>query len=220
MASPPVGSALYGTYRVNNYAQLAVFALNGNKAAAAPTTLVALPRGVDTILPSPDGTRFAILADPRAPDPLAATRTVVEAGQTSLYLVRTDGTGGEWACPTLHDLAGGEGSSTAPFAWSPDSTQLVVLSSTPRSGATIYSRILIYALRRVDHVISPRFRMRYLRLPFRVRMRLRSLADGADADSGSSFYRCDYGWRGNGSHARSGHYCDSAGCCAGWYCFR
>jgi acetyl esterase/lipase len=137
LASAPAGanSALYGTYRVNNYAQLAVFALNGNKAAAAPTTLVALPRGVDTILPSPDGTRFAILADPRAPDPLAATRTVVEAGQTSLYLVHTDGTVGQWACPTLHDLAGGEESSTAPFAWSPDSTQLVVLSSTPKIGS-------------------------------------------------------------------------------------
>jgi hypothetical protein len=137
LASAPAGanSALYGTYRVNNYAQLAVFALNGNKAAAAPTTLVALPRGVDTILPSPDGTRFAILADPRAPDPLAATRTVVEAGQTSLYLVHTDGPVGQWACPTLHDLAGGEESSTAPFAWSPDSTQLVVLSSTPKIGS-------------------------------------------------------------------------------------
>jgi dipeptidyl aminopeptidase/acylaminoacyl peptidase len=128
------GLVLYGTYRVNNQPQLAVFAMTGSKAAAAPMTLVALPRGVEAIVPSPDGSHFALLADPRAPDPLEATRTVVEPDQASLYLVRIDGTGGEWACPTLHNLAGGPGSPTSPIAWSPDSSEIVLLSTTPKLG--------------------------------------------------------------------------------------
>jgi len=108
--------------------------MNGNKTAAAPTTLVALPRGVESMVPSPDGTRFALLADPRTPDSLEKTRAVIEPDETSLYLVSADGTGGHWACAALHDLAGGEGSSGLPVAWSPDGTQLVLLSSTAKIG--------------------------------------------------------------------------------------
>ena len=126
--------ALYGSWTVNGQPQFAVFPMSGNKAAAAPRTLVALPRGEEGILPSPDGTKFALLADPRPPDPLNATRTVIEPGQASLYIVHADGTGGAWACPALHDLASGPGSSGVPVAWSPDGTQLVVLSSSPKIG--------------------------------------------------------------------------------------
>ena len=130
----PDGLALYGSWKVNDAPQFAVFTMNADKAAAAPTTLVVLPRGVDAMLPSPDGTRFALLADPRLPDPLAAIRTVIEPDQTSLYVVHADGTGGAWACPAVHDLAGGEGSQGLPVAWSPDGTQLVLLSSTTKIG--------------------------------------------------------------------------------------
>ena len=130
----PSGTALYGTYRVNNQPQFAVFPLTGNQAAPVPTTVVVLPRGIQGILPSPDGTRFALLAAPRLPAPLASPRPLVEPDQTSLYVVNLDGTAGHWACPTLHEIAGGEGSSTPPFAWSPDSTKLAILSSVPKIG--------------------------------------------------------------------------------------
>jgi dipeptidyl aminopeptidase/acylaminoacyl peptidase len=128
------GGALYGSWRVNGEAQFAVFAMTGDKAAAAPTTLVVLPRGVDGMLPSPDGTRFALLADPRMPDPLDAMRTVIEPDQAGLYVVHADGTGGAWECTGVHDLSGGEGSQGLPVAWSPDGTQMVLLSSTTKIG--------------------------------------------------------------------------------------
>ncbi len=128
------GGALYGSWTVNGQPQLAVFAMVGNKAAAAPTTVVALPSGEQGILPSPDGTRFAIIADPRAPDPLDAVRTIVEPEQASLYVVHADGTGGAWECPAVHGLAGGEGSSDLPIAWSPDGTGLALLSTSPKIG--------------------------------------------------------------------------------------
>jgi len=128
------GDALYGSWTVNGEPQLAVFALNGNKAAAAPTTVVVLAHGEEGILPSPDGTKFALIADSRPPDPLDAVRTVVEPEQASLYVVRTDGTGGAWECTAVHDLSGGVGSSDLPIAWSPDGAQLALLSSSPKIG--------------------------------------------------------------------------------------
>jgi hypothetical protein len=128
------GDALYGSWTVNGEPQLAVFAVTGNKVAAAPTTVVVLPRGEEGILPSPDGTKFAVIADPRPPDPLDAVRTVVAPEQASLYVVRTDGTGGAWECTAVHGLAGGVGSSDLPIAWSPDGTQVALLSSSPKIG--------------------------------------------------------------------------------------
>jgi dienelactone hydrolase len=128
------GGALYGSWTVNGRPQLAVFAMSGDKAAAAPSSVVALPRGEQGILPSPDGMRFALIADPRAPDPLDAVRTIVEPEQASLYIVHADGTGGEWECIAVHGLAGGEGSQDLPIAWSPDGTQLALLSGSPKIG--------------------------------------------------------------------------------------
>ena len=128
------GGALYGSWTVNGQGQLAVFAMSGEKAAAAPSMVVALPRGEEGILPSPDGTRFAVIADPRAPDALEAVRTIVEPEQASLYVVRADGTGGAWECAAVHGLAGGEGSSDLPIAWSPDGASVAMLSGSPKIG--------------------------------------------------------------------------------------
>ncbi len=47
-------------------------------AAAAPVPITAIPRGIHSALISPDGRRYAILADPRLPDPLDDIHTVVE----------------------------------------------------------------------------------------------------------------------------------------------
>lgn len=124
------GAALYGTYDVNKLAQLATLPLapanTPAAAAATPVALTALPKGIHSALISPDGTRYAIVADSRLPDPLADIHTVIEAQPTSLYVIGTDGSGGVWWCPTLRDVAG--------IDWSHDGTSVAVLSQTAKIG--------------------------------------------------------------------------------------
>jgi dipeptidyl aminopeptidase/acylaminoacyl peptidase len=121
------GRSLYGSWKVNGQGQLAIFSMTDGKAAPVPSTIVLLPRGIDSVFPSPQGTQFAIVADPRPPDPLDDTRHVQEPDQSSLYIVSTDGTNGTWWCPTLKNLDG-------PPAWSSDGQSLAVLSTLPRIG--------------------------------------------------------------------------------------
>ncbi len=123
------GDSLYGSYKLNNLTQLALFPLQSLNAKATPSSVVMLPRGMRSAVASPNGERFAILADPRPPDALAETRTVIEPDQTSLYIVKRDGTGGQWWCSGLKDIGGGED-----IAWSSSGTSLAVLSSTPKIG--------------------------------------------------------------------------------------
>lgn len=122
--------SLFGTYEVNKQAQLATLALappnTAAAAAATPVAITSLPRGVHGASISPDGSHFAILADPRLPDPLDEVHTVIEAEPTSLYVVGADGSGGAWWCPALHDV--GE------VAWSQDGSSIAVLSTTPKIG--------------------------------------------------------------------------------------
>jgi dipeptidyl aminopeptidase/acylaminoacyl peptidase len=124
------GAGLYGMYEVNKMAQLATLALapanTPAAAAATPVPLTALPRGIRSAVISPDGSHYAILADPRLPDPLDDLHSVIEAEPTSLYVIGTEGTGGAWWCPTLRDA--GE------VAWSHDGASLAVLSTTPKIG--------------------------------------------------------------------------------------
>jgi len=61
---------------VDGAGQLAIVPLN----SGAPVRIVTLPRGMQSLDPSPDGKRFAVLADPEAKDSLTAVRTVVENG--------------------------------------------------------------------------------------------------------------------------------------------
>ena len=126
------GNALYGTLEVNKVEQLATMPLAAPNtpaaAAAAPTPLTAIPRGIHSALLSPDGRHYAILADPRLPDPLADVHTVIENTPMSLYVMNTDGSGGAWWCPTLKNIAD-EG-----IAWSPDGTSIAALSQTPKIG--------------------------------------------------------------------------------------
>ncbi|MEO8724594.1 MAG: S9 family peptidase [Acidobacteriaceae bacterium] len=128
------GSSLYGFYKVNKQGQFAVFSLEAN-GSSAPAMLVMLPRGSGSAVPSPDGSRYAILADPRAPDALAEVRDVIEPDETSLYVVNADGTGGKWWCGNLKDISGGiPGGGGAAAIWSPDGSSLAVLSATPKIG--------------------------------------------------------------------------------------
>jgi dipeptidyl aminopeptidase/acylaminoacyl peptidase len=121
------GSKLYGSWKVNKQPQFAIFAITDHQAASAPATVVVLPRGVDSAIASPDGKRFAILADPRPPDPMEDMRTVVADGESSLYVVNADGTGGAWWCGNLKFISGDP-------IWSGDGTSLAVLSQSPHIG--------------------------------------------------------------------------------------
>jgi dipeptidyl aminopeptidase/acylaminoacyl peptidase len=122
--------ALYGTFEVNKMAQLATLALappnTAAAAAATPVPLTALPRGVHSAMISPDGAHFAVLADPRLPDPLAEVHTVIENEPSSLYVVGADGAGGAWWCPALTNVGN--------MAWSPDGAAIAVVSQTPKIG--------------------------------------------------------------------------------------
>ncbi len=124
------GSALYGLQEVNKMAELATLPLappnTPAAAAATPKPLTALPRGIRSAQLSPDGSHYAILADPRLPDPLSDVHTVIEAEPMSVYVIGADGTGGAWWCPELRDVAA--------VAWSPDGSSLAVLSETPKIG--------------------------------------------------------------------------------------
>ena len=62
------GGKLYGAWKVNKQRQLAIFPLRDHKAATVPSTVVLLPRGIASVAASPDGKRFAIVADPRPMD--------------------------------------------------------------------------------------------------------------------------------------------------------
>jgi dipeptidyl aminopeptidase/acylaminoacyl peptidase len=116
------GKSLYGILPVADLPQLAIVPLvNGQ-----PTQILALPSGVRGAKTSPDGTRFAVLADPREKDPLAKVHTVVENDQTSLYVVSASGAGGAWWCPQLTDVI--------EEAWSLDGTQVAVLTQWQKIG--------------------------------------------------------------------------------------
>jgi len=116
------GSALYGLYRIDSQQQLGIVSL----AAGGITRTIGLPSGIRSAILSPDGSRFAILADPRKQDPLASVHTVVENDETSLYVIGADGAGGTWWCPQLHDINA--------IAWSADGARIAVLSAIPKIG--------------------------------------------------------------------------------------
>jgi dipeptidyl aminopeptidase/acylaminoacyl peptidase len=120
------GHSLYGAWKVNKLGQLAIFPVKNGEAAAVPSTVVLLPRGIQSATPSPDGKRFAIVADPRSPDPLEDVRHVQEPDQTSLYVVNVEGTGGQWWCSNLKGIS--------EMAWNADATSLALLSPSPRIG--------------------------------------------------------------------------------------
>jgi dipeptidyl aminopeptidase/acylaminoacyl peptidase len=121
------GDKLYGAWKVNKQRQLAIFPLLDHKASTVPSTVVLLPRGIASATASPDGKRFAIVADPRPADASEDVRHVVEAQQSSLYVVNSDGAMGAWWCRGLTSVEG------APV-WSPDGSSLALLSVSPHIG--------------------------------------------------------------------------------------
>ena len=121
------GDKLYGAWKVNKQRQLAIFPLQDHKASTVPSTVVLLPRGIASATASPDGKRFAVVADPRPADALEDVRHLVEPQQSSLYVVNADGTMGTWWCRGLTSVEG------APV-WSMDGSSLALLSVSPHIG--------------------------------------------------------------------------------------
>jgi dipeptidyl aminopeptidase/acylaminoacyl peptidase len=118
----PTGAALYGVHRINAAQALAIVPLD----SAMPVRVFALPFDIHDPIISPDGRRFAVLADPHVRDSLADVRTVVENDRTSVYVLDADGTDGAWWCSNLEDIT--------QVAWSPDGGRLAVMSATPKIG--------------------------------------------------------------------------------------
>lgn len=114
--------ALYGIYPVGKFPQLAIVPLEEGKLVQ----ILSLPSGIRSATISPDGTHFAVLADPRKPDPLAPIRTVASADETSLYVVGVNGSDGGWWCPSLTDVS--------KIAWSSDGSQIAVVSQWTKIG--------------------------------------------------------------------------------------
>ena len=111
----------------NKLLQLAIFPLTDHKAESVPSTLILLPHGIQSATPSPDGKRFAVVADPRPFDALEDVRHVIEAGESSLYVVNRDGTGGGWWRSGLKSVAN-------EVAWNADGASIALLSQLPHIG--------------------------------------------------------------------------------------
>jgi dipeptidyl aminopeptidase/acylaminoacyl peptidase len=113
---------LYGTYKIDDLSNLAIVPLASGK----PTLIFALPRGIQSAVISPDGSRFAVLSDARPKDADEKTRNVIENDESSIYVVSVDGHDGGWWCSDLKTVVD--------LAWSRDSHELAVATQVPKLG--------------------------------------------------------------------------------------
>ncbi|HUO33875.1 MAG TPA: hypothetical protein VMU43_02680, partial [Candidatus Acidoferrum sp.] len=88
------GDSLYGLFEVSKRGQLALISLSSPDAKLQ--VLTSIPSGVNHAALSPDGARFALLANPAPVDPLEEVHTVVEDAPTSVYVIGADGKNGAW----------------------------------------------------------------------------------------------------------------------------
>jgi dipeptidyl aminopeptidase/acylaminoacyl peptidase len=117
---------LFGSYRNKGRQEIATFSLTNLAANSKPTSTIAIPANFGGISISPDGKRFAVLADPSPKDPYEGVHVVIQADHQSLYVVNADGTGGKWWSPELRDVS--------ELAWSPDSRSIALMSMVPKIG--------------------------------------------------------------------------------------
>src|SRR3984957_15308424 len=120
------GSKLYGVLEDKKSRKLATFPVLAGAPNENPAVFAASPERVDTAALSPDGARFAVVADPRTADPLDEVHTVVENEQASLYVMNAEGSSGTWWCPKAQNVAG--------MAWSSEGSSIALLSQTPMIG--------------------------------------------------------------------------------------
>jgi dipeptidyl aminopeptidase/acylaminoacyl peptidase len=113
--------ALFGEYRIEDQTQIAIVPMTNGKA----TVIFTLPRGSSAPAISPDGTKIAVLSDPRAKDK-HDQHNVVENDEASLYVFDLQSHGGGWRCQELRTISD--------FAWSKDSNRLAVVTQLPKLG--------------------------------------------------------------------------------------
>jgi dipeptidyl aminopeptidase/acylaminoacyl peptidase len=116
------GAALYGSFQVQKKSQLGIVPLDASRS----TQIIALTNGLHGAEISPNGTKFVVISDPSPADPLEDVRHVAQNEVTKLYVVGVNGADGAWWCPELNDLA--------EYAWSPDSSQLAVVTQFQKLG--------------------------------------------------------------------------------------
>lgn len=116
------GEALWGSYEIDKKSQIGIIPIGGTK----PTQIIALPNGIRRSWISPDGSRFAFIADSRPADHLAEVRHVAENDVNSVYVSSGNGSQGGWWCPELKDVAD--------LAWSSDSSQLAAVTQLQKIG--------------------------------------------------------------------------------------
>ncbi|MGC2620595.1 MAG: S9 family peptidase [Acidobacteriaceae bacterium] len=150
------GHSLYGAWSVNHVSQFAIFPVADGKAAPVPTTVVLLPQGIESALPNPQGTAFALVADPRLPDPLDDIRHVQEPEESSIYVVKSDGTAGAWWCPNLKYVSANiTGGGSGALAWNSDGQSIAALSDLPRIGHhNVSTDIDVCSASGANHVVT------------------------------------------------------------------
>src|SRR5215469_5174359 len=127
----PDGASLFGTYRVGGSRSLAIVPLTDLARRASgdsvkPSRILSISSDMHAPVISPDGKRFAVLADPQAKDTLASVRMVVENGEQGVYVLGVDGSDGGWWCPSLNHIG--------QVSWTPDGSRLAIVSGTPHYG--------------------------------------------------------------------------------------
>ncbi len=113
--------ALFGEYRIDDQAQLAIVPIISGK----PTVIFTLPRGSHAAAISPDGAKIAVLADARAKDK-HDQHSVVENDEASLYVFDLHSHDGAWWCQELRAISD--------LAWSKGSSRLAVVTQLPKLG--------------------------------------------------------------------------------------
>lgn len=139
------GATLYGLFEESKRSQLALVSLASPD--AKPQILTSIPSGVAHAALSPDGSRFAVLANPLPLDPLETIHTVVQDAPTSLYVIDADGKNGAWWCPSLRQVGAA--------AWSHDAFSLALVSQTQMIGYHfVHSFIDVCSASGVHHVAN------------------------------------------------------------------
>src|SRR5579862_7558627 len=117
---------LFASQEIKGVNNVVIYGLDGLTAKSQPVIAIPVPGRITGVTLSPDGKRFAVLANPEPADPLDGVHTVIEADHASVYVVGIDGKDGKWWAPELKDVTN--------VAWSADSKALAILSVTPKIG--------------------------------------------------------------------------------------
>jgi dipeptidyl aminopeptidase/acylaminoacyl peptidase len=116
------GAGLYGAIEDEKAKKKQFVVVTIAAPGSKPFVFSSAPTDFRTAVISPDGSRFAIIANPQRPDPLAEVHTVVENKPSSIYVVNANGSDGAWWCPSLTQVA--------EIGWKLDGSSIAIVSQT------------------------------------------------------------------------------------------